>query len=267
MQELLASQLPVSGLGLRVTGGAIKPQHDMVIVALIVEIDAAALPFRETNGQLSDDVEIAFVAMDSSGKTHAANRSVGNLRVPVADRVAIAGGLRYVLEFAVPPGRYQVRTGVYESGGQTGGSAILDVDAPNPAKAPLWMGAILLAGGAGLPTSGTLLAISGLLRTPATAGREFTSRDTLTAFANICASGRGKQNVVISAVVRSESGAEIVQRTATTNANDMSPRNGGYNYVEDLPLRELAPGHYVLTIDARTPDGASASGTVPFLVR
>ena len=94
MRELLASSLPVAGLGLRLSGGPIRPQGDKVLVALVLEIDTSDLPFSEQNGLLTNDIEMAFLAVDAQGKIQAANRSLGNLRLPSTERAAVSRGLR-----------------------------------------------------------------------------------------------------------------------------------------------------------------------------
>ena len=155
LRELLGSQLPVGGLGLRVTGGPVRAQVDKDVIGLVVELDTHALPFVESAGQLSNDIEIGFVAMDAGGKTAAANRNVGNLRLPASARAAAQNGLRYVVEFPVAPGGYQVRVAADESAGGSGGSVVLDLTAPNLTKTPLSVGTIFLAAPAGAPAMPT----------------------------------------------------------------------------------------------------------------
>ena len=141
-----------------------------MLVALVVEIDTRDLPFAEQNGVLSNDIEMAFLAMDAQGRMQAANRSVGNLHVPSADRAAVTNGLRYVVEFPVAPGHYQVRVAAHESAGDRGGSALFDVEAPDPAKTPLSIGTILLTSttSQAVPTTGSFPVVKSLLSAPPT---------------------------------------------------------------------------------------------------
>jgi VWFA-related protein len=272
MRDLLASQLPVSGLGLEVTGGPVRSQGDKVLVALVVEIDTKGLPFTEANGQLSNDIEIGFLAVDSMGKTQAANRSVGNLRLPAAQRSAVDGGLRYVVEFPVSPGHYQVRAAAHESAGDGGGSAILDVDALrlDPAKTPLSIGTILLTttGAGAVPTTGSYPLLKSLLPAPPTSSRSFTNRDTLVAFADVCDSQPGQTDKVdITTMVQTADGHEVWRSTVTKDSADLALKKNGYGHLSEIPLSSVAPGRYVLTIAAKSTTGKTASNAILFVVR
>ena len=100
MRELLSSPLPVrAGLDLRVTGGPLRRQGDRTLVALFVEIDTTDLAFVNQSGLLSNDVEFALLVLDAQGKMRAANRSVGNLRLPGSERATVTHGLNTLSSF------------------------------------------------------------------------------------------------------------------------------------------------------------------------
>jgi VWFA-related protein len=270
MRELLASQLPVSGLGLRASGGPVRPEGDKVLTALVLEIDSRSLPFNESNGQLSNDVEIAFVTMDTAGKVYTSSRSVGNLRLAAADRSAIGNGLRYVAEFALPPGRYQVRAGAFESIGGTGGSAILDVDTGEPGKLAISIGSILVIGSPdrAMPTTGNFQILHAVLPGPPTTARDFAPSDTLVAFADVSDKGEGSGHEdEIRATVQDARGHEVFRNATTHQRSELSAKKNGFGYVARVPLSGFSSGIYVLTIDARTPNGKTASRSVGFSVR
>lgn len=270
MREVLASQLPVSGLGLRVTGGAIRPEGDKVLAALVMELDTSGVHFIDNGAELSDDIEMAFVAMDAGGKIYASNRSMGNLRLPASERSAIANGLRYVAEFTLPPGQYQVRAAAYESAGETAGSAILDIDTNEVAKSPLSIGSILLTAGPDetMPTTGSFQVLHGLLPGPPTAVRAFAARDTLVAFADVSDSSEdsGTADEIIAAV-KDANGREVYASPTMHARVELSAKKGGLGYVARVPLSGFAPGPYLLTIEARTPAGKRVSRSVGFSIR
>ncbi|MGH9410490.1 MAG: VWA domain-containing protein [Vicinamibacterales bacterium] len=270
MRALLASQLPVSGLGLRVTGGAVRPDGDKVLTTLVMEMDTRGVHFDVSNGQLSDNIEMAFAATDAAGKIYASSRSVGDLRVPVAQRSAVANGLRYVAEFALPPGRYQIRAAACESAGGTGGSAILDVDTSDMARAALSLGETLITAGPdqAMPTTGSFQLLHAFLPGPPTAAREFTSRDTVVAFTDATDKGGGSgRDDELTTSVRDATGHEVFRNQTAHDRVDLSPKKNGFGYVSRVPLSAFARGQYVLTIEVRTPGGKTASRQLPFEVK
>ena len=270
MRELLTSQLPVGGLGLRLTGGPVRPEGDKVLTALVMELDTHDIHFTESNGQLSDDIEMAFVAVDSAGKIYASNRSMGDLRLPVAQRNVVANGLRYVAEFTLPPGRYQIRAGACESAGASAGSAILDVDTEDVTKRSLSIGSIFITAGPDqrMPTTGNFQVLHGLLPGPPTTAREFTSHDTLVAYADISDRGDGSGSAdEITTVVKDETGHQVFANTTSHDRTELSPKKQGIGYVSPVPLTTFAPGRYILTIAARTVAGKSTSKSIEFGVK
>lgn len=270
MRELLSNPLAVDGLHLRLAGGPIRPDGDKVLTALVMELDTHDMHFAESDGQLSDDVEMAFVALDASGKIAASDRSVGDLRLPVAQRDVVANGVRYVAEFALPAGRYQIRAGAYEPTAGSAGSAIFNIDTEDLAKESLSVGSILVTAGTDqtMPTTGHFEVLHGLLPGPPTTARTFNAHDTLVAFANVSDTGEGSgsQDEIIT-VVTDASGRQMLTNTGKQDRAGLSPKNHGIGYVARVPLASFAPGRYVLTMGVRTPSGRSASKSLEFLVK
>jgi VWFA-related protein len=269
MRTILGSQFPVSGLGLRATGGALRVQHDGMLVTLVVEIDTTNLPFSEQNGQLSNDIELGYVAIDSAGKVHAGNRSVGSLRMPASERSSTTNGLRYVTEFVVPPGRYQVRVGVHESAGDSGGSAILDVDAPTAAKNSLSMGAVLLTtpSAQAVPTTGTYPIVKALVSNPPTARRDFSNQDNLSALVYLLEPNGEPQAVDVTTVVRNAQGEEVFRSAALKRADEFDKGTSSCPVVSVVPLTSLKPGAYELTLEGHEASGATSSRALSFTIR
>ena len=200
----------------------------------------------------------------------AANRSVGNLRLPAAARASVTNGLRYVVEFPAAPGRYQVRVAAHESQGGAGGSALLDVDAIDLAKAPLSIATILLGSEAAeaTPTTGSFPVVKSLLTLSPTATREFARGDTLVVFAEVSDGSAGKpHDVEITASARGGDGGEAFHDVVTKSSRDLTPAAGGYGRLLRIPLATFAPGPYVLTIDASAAAGKPATRSIAFVVR
>jgi VWFA-related protein len=269
MKTLLASDLPVrGGIDLRVAGGPLRPQGDKTLVALVVEMDTSALPFTEQNGQLANDLEIAFLAIDAQGAMQAGNRSVGNLRVPASGRDALTHGLRYVVEFPIAPGRYQVRVGVHESAKDGGGSALMDIDAPAFDKAPLALGTTFLTTPAAqsVPTTGSFPVIKAALPAPPTTARTFAAGETISALVNVLG-GDAKTGVTLTTSVQGVDGKDAFTKAFELTAADLTADQAGYSRVSEIPLAGLAPGTYELAISAKSKSGRTAAQRIPFNIK
>jgi VWFA-related protein len=270
MRELLASPLPVArGLPLRATGGLLRAGNDTGLVALVIELDTRDLPFVEHDGQISNEIELAYVAMDAQGVQRAGNRSLGRVQLPSADRATVTRGLRYVIEFAVPPGLYQVRVGAHESAGDHGGSALLDVDARLPEKSAISIGPILLTTPAAqaVPTTGNYPTVKAALPGPPTTARDFERDQTLTALVSVFSRDGAADAVDVSMSVRRPDGGDALRNAFQLTAADAMPDKGGYARVVQMPLSSLAPGSYELVIEAKPASGRVASRSVEFTVR
>jgi hypothetical protein len=269
MKALLASDLPVrGGIDLRVTGGPLRPQGEKTLVALVVDIDTSALPFTEQNGQLANDIEVAFLAIDAQGAMQAGNRSVGNLRVPASGREALTHGLRYVVEFPVAPGRYQVRVGVHEAAKDGGGSALMDVDAPAFAKAPLALGTTLLTTPAAqsVPTTGSFPVIKAALPAPPTTVRTFAAGETISALVSVLGTD-ATAGVTLTTSVKGAAGKDAFTNSIQLEAADLTADRAGYSRVVQVPLTGLPPGAYELAIAAKSTSGRTAAQRIPFTIK
>ena len=269
MRTILGSQLPVVGLRLRATGGALRIQRDGMLVSFVVELDTTALPFSEQNGRLSNDIELAYVAMDPAGKVSGGNRSVGSLSMPAAERPTMAPNLRYVTEFLVPAGHYQVRIGMHESAGGQGGSAILDIDPPTAQKNSVAMSPIVLtaASAQSVPTTGNDPVVKALIGTPPTAERTFDRNDQLTALVFVLSAGGKAESVEVATVLRTSGGGEVFRSATTKRAEEFDTSTNACPAVSTLPLKSVAPGTYVLSIEGHGSSGSETSRSVAIVIR
>jgi hypothetical protein len=268
MRELLAHALPGGSLPMRLAGGPVRPQGDRMLIGFVLEIDTGALTLKEEGGQLVNEIELAYLAIDPTGKLISGDRRAASLRLAPAQRPALASGLRFAAEFLAPPGRYQVRAAVHETAGDTSGSVLLDVDVPNPSNAPLSMGAVFLGTTSSMAPDGAYPLIRSLLPAPPSATRQFARNDTLSAFVNAFAAGGGpSESVEVLTLVHGAEGREAFRQAATRPGADLAASKGGYNHSVTLPLAGFAPGDYVLTISAGGSTGKLAARSVPFTVR
>ena len=269
MRELIGTALPGGNLPLRLAGGPVKPQGDKMLIGFVLEIDTSTLTFKEEGGFLLNDIELAYLAIDPSGKLVSGDRRPGALRLAPAQRALLASGLRYAAEFVAPPGKYQVRAAVHETAGDTSGVVLLDVDVPNPSKAPLSMGAVFLASTTTQSApEGVYPQLRSVLPAPPSAARQFARSDTLAVFVSVFAAGAGRSETVeVVTLVQGADGREAFRHAVTRPGEDLAPGQGGYGHRVSVPLSGLAPGDYSLTLTAKSTSGKSASRTVTYTVR
>jgi hypothetical protein len=182
---------------------------------------------------------------------------VGNLGLTRGQRAALTR-VRYIVEFPASPGRFQVRVGAYETAGESGGSALIDLQVPDPAKAPLSVGTILLtsAAASSVPTTGSFPQVKALLPAPPSVSRDFASSDTLAVFADAFEAGAKRDDAI-----------DMVVTVQSPDGRDAFRTAAGKTGAATIPLAGFAPGGYVLTVRAASSTGKRASRSVPFNVR
>ena len=111
--------------------------------------------------------------------------------------------------------------------------------------------------------------IGGILPTPTTTAREFTAAELVTVAAAMYDNDTSRPHTVdLRATVRSEGGAPVFLHEAHQDSRDLTTAKGGYRWVVPVPLKGLAPGAYVLTLEARSaPGGDHVSKSLEFKIR
>jgi hypothetical protein len=197
-----------------------------------------------------EPIEVAYQAMTTEGKITPGQFHVLRLDFTPESRAAIEQtGVRVIDRLELPKGRYQVRFAVHQPNGKTG-SVVADVEIPDYAKEPLLLSGVVLASARTAPER-TLLgdaSLKMLLGSDPTARRRFSRDDTVTAFAEVYADARtATEAVTVTATLTTADGA----RAMTTPAARVTDEPGRSGYITRLPLADLAPGDYVLTLEAR----------------
>jgi VWFA-related protein len=272
--DALESPVAVSGLPLSAFAAPFKGAGTNDAIVLSVEVDASAMKFAQRpDGRYGNDLEVTLFAVESGkGKVKDGARDVVGviLRPSVTEMRSL---FRVVRKLQVPPGKYQVRIGAKEDGGKVG-TVIYDLEAPDFSKGPIAMSGISLSSAASLriPTASPAGPLTDVLPAPPSASREFQRGDTIDLFAEIYDNlgTTTAHRVVINATVLSDEGKTVFSTSDERRSDELkgSKTGGGYGYTAKIPL-ELAPGRYVLHLDARPTIGNSAaiSREVEFTVR
>jgi hypothetical protein len=238
-------------------------------IALAIEIDPGRLRFEpgaSGTNVFHDDLELSFFALDDKGKSHEGTHYNLNLalRPDTYERVK-AMGLRVNPRIALAPGRYQVRIGVRESGAGELGSVFYDLDVPDFAKGDVAMSGLLMTAASSrlilTPEPDTAVPAA-LLPGPATSRREFPQGDTLNVFAEVYDNSRGqRRDIEVTTTLLAETGTDVFRSTQSLGADRQgTSRNSSFQYSTSIPLKDIAPGRYLLRVEASARGAASDSG-------
>jgi hypothetical protein len=274
--DALESPVPVSGLSISAFAAAFRgaPGSDALTVA--VEADGSTMTFaQKPDGRYANELEVSLYALDTgSGKVKDGGHDVVNV-VLKPNVTQMRNPFRVVRVLKVPPGHYQLRVGAREGGGKVG-TVIHEIDVPDFSKGPVAMSGLVLSTGASarIPTATPGVSdLKDVLPEPPSASREFQRGDELTVFAEIYDNlgTSSAHRVVITTSVLSDEGKTVFTASDERRSDELSGSKGagGYGHQSKIPLANLAPGRYVLRLEARPTLGKSepVAREVEFTVR
>jgi mRNA-degrading endonuclease toxin of MazEF toxin-antitoxin module len=142
----------------------------------------------------------------------------------------------------------------------------MDLEVPDFTKAPLSLSGVLLQDGATAAVTPDDV-FRTLVPVTATSRREFARGEPLTAFVRVYQGGRDPMGRVnVRAQITTSSGAIVVDNVSTLERDEFSTERAA-DYQLALPLERLAPGEYLLTIDATLGTSGTSRRDVRFSVR
>jgi VWFA-related protein len=266
LRNAMTSPLPLSELPMAVTAAVFKgpkPNGSVVISALVA---GAALPLVEKDGTFRNHLEMAAVAVDQKGKTFTPGRSTLDLNMkPDTAKRMQALGFRVISQLDLPPGRYTLRVGAREANTKKSGSVSYDLEVPDFTKDKLVMSSIAMTSAASsvAPTARSKDPLQQLLPGPLSSYREFPQGDELAIFAEIYDnSGTQPHKVEIAATLKAEGGQSVFQTREERDSTELKGSAGGYGFAVRIPLKDVAPGLYVLRVE-----GQSSLGDRPSTAR
>ena len=265
---LLNSPMPVGGLGMRLSTASLrgKRDDDKVIVPITVEFNGRDLVLDGNN-----KVNVMYVALDMSGKVLTSGQKTMDLAIRPESRKAVAeNGLRLVTEIALAPGHYQLRLAAHDPAAKKSGSVFWYLEIPDFDKHTVSMGNLLLsAASAGrTPTSLDAPSVRDVLPGPPTSRREFTLEDKLAVYAEIYDTQVSTPHTLdLTTTIRTDDGTQVF----VSREERASPPSGGkrnvYAYLAQIPLQDLVPGKFVLTVEGRSRLGDKASREIQFTIK
>lgn len=273
LADALASPVPASGLPMAVAAAAFKSVAPNASVLVTMELAGRDLPFTSKNGVMHNQIEVTALAIDRKGKLHSIPAATLQLNLsPQTHEAVVARGLRVTQRMPLAPGQYTLRIGAREQNGGAVGTISYDLDVPDFYKSPLSMSGVVLTSRAASqrPTAAPDADLKDILPGPPTALREFVPADTLAAFAEVYdTQGNIAHKVDITASVKADGGRQVFSQTEERGTEEMQGARGGFGYRVDIPLKDLAPGAYVLTVEARSRLSGNpvVRQDIPFFIR
>jgi VWFA-related protein len=252
VREALDSPIPVSGLTMHVFASPFKGTAPNASVLLGVELRGRDLKLTP-----DDKIQLSYVAIDANGKVRGGNTdalTMTNLKPETRARIQ-ATGMRMLNRLELPPGRYQLRLAAHDSSGGNVGSIQYDLDVPDFAKLPFSISGVVMTS----PFSAQVMTVradeqlKAALPASPVAIRAFPQNDEIALFAEVYDNAGGTPHKVdISTTITTDEGKQLFKSNEERDSADLGGKSGGYGYMTKIPLKDIAPGNYVLTVSART---------------
>jgi hypothetical protein len=274
VREALSSPAQVGGLGMHIGASVLKDVGGQDTVHLTVEFSGRDLSFTRDalTGTFANQIDVEYQALNDFGQPAVDSRQTVQLHLREQTRAAVPQhGVRFLTEFDVPPGRYQIRVGAHEAVSGHTGTVFYDLEAPDFSSTPLAVSDVLIALAStdfaaigGLAPRATMLSPA-----PTTAGREWTSDDTIVASAEIYDNDTHPHTVDVSTVVRADDGTQVFSTEEPRTSQGIGGKIASvFKSAVKVPLKLLAPGRYVLTLVATSRlDGQTVTKDVEFRVK
>ena len=251
--EALGSPLPVSGIPMRVFAASFKGPTDRATVAFAIELEPSAFNFASQDGRWVESLEVATVIVPAGGTPRPGEHSKKTLALmPALYEAVKSRGARIVGQTELPPGRYQLRVAAGTAGGRAG-STVYDLDVPDYSAAPLMLSGLVLSSDDALQTPTMPIRTEALAfpSGPPAARRSFSQGDQLTVFGEVYDNARtdAAREASMTATLRNATGA-VVRTTTSRVSPAQDARSAVFRFISRVPLADIAPGRYVIRVDA-----------------
>ena len=271
--ELLESPVEAPGLTLSVSAAPFRGEKGKASIAVVVEANEknARVP-KSQEPSSSGPLVLLIAAADGGGNIKSSERGSLDTRSPATRDAIDQYGLRVISRLALEPGRYTLRVAAEDGAGAlaTRGSVQYDLEVPDFSKGALTMSGVLLASNSPSPrlTTGNGRQWQAVLPDPPTTDRTFPSGAELSLFTEIYDNDtKPGHRIDVTTTVRADSGEEVFGHRETLSADPAA--GSAARYQQSIPLKDVRPGAYVLTVEARStaPGARPVSRQIPFLVR
>jgi VWFA-related protein len=273
LREALTSPLPVSGLGLTASASTFRGPSEKASVLVTVEVDGSGFKFAEKGDRVVTDIEMSMIALDAGGTGRDGGRDTATLTLrPQTRDAVIRSGVRLSRRLSLAPGIYHVRVGARETGSGSVGMVMLDLEVPDFGKQNLSMSSLMMTSSRALavPTPRPDPQFKDVMPAPPTTNRVFGRDEEVATFAEVYDNqAKTPHRVEIKTSVLADDGSVAFTTSEERRSEEIGPSGGWYGHTAKIPLKNLAPGRYVLRVEARSllGKGETAMREVEFRVR
>ena len=229
-------------------GGDLPVHATAAVVAVPGRREAEVLvstrvdPPGVSSGTRTIDLTVAAIDLDAKP------RGIQRQTISVTPNPAAAVAPDLPAHLPLAPGRYMIQISARIDG--RAGSAALDIDVPNFSKDALSVSGLMLQRRPAPPIGDK--AIENLVPFLPTTVRQFHEGDDIGIFVRIYQGGKGRiAPVRVTARVTSETNNVTSTQEATLGSEGFSAARSA-DYQATLPLARLAPGQYLLEVDAQS---------------
>ena len=258
LRAAMSSPIPMPGIPMRVFAAPFKGTAPNASVALTVELEAGRFNYGKEDELSTNLLEINVAVIDGSSKfvTGAEHKLALRFKPDTLEAIKTRG-LRLMTQVQLPPGRYQMRVASAEQEGKTSGTVLYDIEVPDFWESPLTMSGVMLTStAAGLvPTVGQgIVDLGPVLPGPPTTVREFNVDEDIAVFAEVYENAPDMPPHVLdlSTTVRSDVGQIVFENREERSSTELEGGRGGFGYSVEIPSSTLAPGLYVIHLEARS---------------
>jgi hypothetical protein len=196
------------------------------------------------NAATDRKVNLAATAIDTDSKSHGTHRQT----IDISSRTGRRQQPDLPSHLPLPPGRYMVRLAA-ESEGRTG-TVFTDVEVPDFTKDPLSLSGLVLQRSPATPVADKVIA--DLIPVVPTTVRDFDTGDEVTVFLRVYQGGKGRVVPVrMSAKVTNERNGVSSNQEAVLEVDEFGDTRAA-DYRVALPVAHLAPGAYLLEVEAQS---------------
>ena len=243
LADVLGHPLPQSGLPLAVSTTAFRGPDDVASVMVAVQSAGWGGPV-ESGAETLDAIDLSILAVEKDGDV-ADSRQV-QLSADHRQR-----GLHVVRQLQLKSGDYQVRVGARDRATGLQGSVLHDLTVPTFSAEPIAMSDLVIASGRTTNSPTVDETIVEALSVLPTTIRTFARGDELNVSARVYDNRRRQQPVDVTSTLSRASGETVLARVETIG-HQPNTTDDHLEFTTHIPLRELDPGPYVLTIKDRS---------------
>jgi VWFA-related protein len=252
----LRSTVAVDGLPLRVFAAPFKGESRDATIIGAVEVDASQLGLVEKDGTHVGTLDMSYFSFDMKNKFYPGQTQTARLTLkPETHQQVMKTGIRMIFETTLAPGRYQMRIAAGNRDSKAG-SVVYDLDVPDFTKDALVMSGVAMGSAATsqimtMNAKGATFAAA--LPGNITSTRVFDSGDTLGLYAEMYETlkNAAPHTVTLTADLRAEGGTVVRNVSEERSSSELQGKRGGYGFSAQLPLNDVAPGLYVIHVEAR----------------